>query len=68
MMLLVRVGVRSSVIQLVKDLDGRTECTISKFAVDSELDGVADTPEACATVQWDLDRLETLMNLTKASV
>lgn len=32
------VSVRSSPIQFVKDLDGGTECTLNKFAVDSELE------------------------------
>lgn len=53
----------------ISSLDQETEHSLSKFADSSKLGGVADTPEGCATVQQDLERLESWVerNLLKCN-
>ena len=43
----------------ISDLDEEIESTLSKFAGDTNLIGVTDTPEGCDTIQQELDRLES---------
>ena len=43
---------------VINNLDEAVEGILIKFADDTKLGGVADTPEERATIQGDLDRLE----------
>lgn len=43
----------------INDLVDGAECTISKFAGDKNVEGVADKQRGCAAFQMDDDRLET---------
>jgi len=46
----------------VNDLDNETECTLSKFADNTKLGGVTDTPDGHAAIQKELDRVGNWAN------
>jgi len=44
---------------VINDLDEEIESIFNKFADDTKPEGVSDTTEGCATIQQDVDRLES---------
>ena len=49
----------------IDDLDEGIVSTLTKYAVDTKPGGVADTPEICAAIQRDLDKLERCVGRKK---
>lgn len=41
---------------------------LSKFADDMRLGGVADTPEVCTAIQWNIDNQDNLDNRVKRNL
>lgn len=56
----------------ISDLDGKTECTLSKFVDNTKFGGAAGTPAGCVSIQKDLGMLEkwgrrNLLHLNKGN-
>ena len=43
----------------INKVDEGIESILSKFADDTEMEGVTDIPEGCAAIQQDVSRLES---------
>lgn len=43
----------------INDMNEEIEYTLNKFLDDTKLGGVTDTPENCADIQRDWDKLES---------